>query len=119
MRICWPNRAKVAMTRVATATACQAAWLRWRALQSAVMARKIGTVPTGSVITSRVTKLLARKNVSIIGVGGLAGRRPDDSMRPAPRKAWPAPPRGRSDHRFELRTQLLVTCFIGSLLRLG
>jgi lactate dehydrogenase-like 2-hydroxyacid dehydrogenase len=33
------------------------------------MARKIGTVPTGSVITSRVTKLLARKNVSIIGVG--------------------------------------------------
>jgi hypothetical protein len=73
MRICWPNTAKAAMTRAATTTACQAARLRSRAPQSAVMARKIGTVPTGSVITSRVTKLLARKNVSIIGVGE-AGR---------------------------------------------
>src|SRR6266571_1058888 len=87
MRICWPNRAKVAMTRAATATACQAARLRSLALAVAVMARKTGTVPTGSVITRRVTNVLARKNVLIIGVGEAGRRGLDDSMRRAPREA--------------------------------
>jgi hypothetical protein len=32
-----------------------------------VMARKIGTVPTGSVITSRVTKLLAKGTCRPLG----------------------------------------------------
>src|SRR5512132_119496 len=55
-RICSLNRAKVAMTTAATTTP--------------VMARKTGSHRPGSVITSSVTKLVARKNGSIMGSAG-------------------------------------------------
>src|SRR6266536_6516898 len=72
------------MTRAATATACHAARLRSRPPSSAVIAKKIGIVPTGSVITSRVTKLLTRKKVSIMGTrwaGLVSGAGPGSGRR--------------------------------------
>jgi len=54
-RIFCPATANATITPPASATACQAALCRSRAGSGAVSARKIGTMPGGSTITSRVT----------------------------------------------------------------
>ena len=51
-----PATAKITITPSASATACQAARFRSRAGSGPVSARKIGIMPGGSVMTSRVTK---------------------------------------------------------------
>src|SRR5216683_2652914 len=56
-----PNRAKTTMTPKATTAACQASRLRSRAGLPRVSPRKTGTMPGGSVMTSKVTKT-SKKN---------------------------------------------------------
>src|ERR1700761_3167144 len=51
-----PNKAKTTITPKATAAACQASLCRVRADRPRVRPRNSGTVPAGSMITSRVTK---------------------------------------------------------------
>ena len=51
-----PNRAKATITPNATIAACQASRWRARADRPRVSPRNTGTVPGGSMITSKVTK---------------------------------------------------------------
>src|ERR1700744_545344 len=51
-----PNKAKPTITPKPTAAACQASLCRVRADRPRVRPRNSGTVPAGSMITSRVTK---------------------------------------------------------------
>ena len=63
-RICWPKNANTVITKNDTATACQAAFRAVAAERPLVSDRKIGTVPTGSMITNRVTKTSTSSTVS-------------------------------------------------------
>ena len=61
-----PNAANARMTAAAVKAACDAARRRASSPSRSVTARKIGTLPTGSMITSRVTKTWANTIVSVV-----------------------------------------------------
>src|SRR5450759_1303676 len=73
-----PKSAKTAMSRPAVAAAWTAAQRRWAGVRPAVSATNIGTVPSGSTITKRVTTV--SENASQFMDGSLGG---------IPTELWP------------------------------